>query len=356
MAGFLSQNVVSRTRCLLPLGLTVVLVAAAVADEQYGTAPHNPKPTESQTSVKPRNTENEAFRKQITQKLRYAMASVGIDDTGVQDALLQYLRDEEQSKRAVRMSSRQLAQAMQRPENQDKIPALIASHKQEMDAYKGRRELAQKTLDEKIRFSTTPQLEASLILIGVLGEGPGPGLFGPAGPGGREGNAGRGLGNAPLDAMRPNFDHAASSAPLGTPLPAGFGAGRPPGIEAATGTVEPTGPTNSSLAEGSRSRVVPPGSSGGPRPRPLPSSLRGTTVGTVDRKGMDYVEILGEDGTLERYTPRWLGGAQGGFDAKIIQAIGTLGIGERVTVEWEYAERKRISSITPTPLVTPEKK
>lgn len=333
------------------------------AEEPYGKEPNPQTPPPSQE--KPRG-DNEALHRQITQKLRYAMASVGIDDTAVQDALLQYIREEEQSKRALRNSSKQLALALQRAENPDKIPGLIASHKQEMDTYRSRRELAQKTLDEKIRFSTTPQLEASLILIGVLGDGP-PALLGNVGGpnGANQSQQNRGAANTAVDAQRPTFVAPGGQSSLfsgtGQPggVPAGFGPR--PALAARTGAdspvVEPENGATSTPGTVARENGEARNSLGTANPRrAVPSSLRGSTTGTVDKKGMDYVEILAEDGTLERYTPRWLGGAQGGFDSKIIQAIGAFGIGDRVTVEWEYAERKRIFSIVAAPLPKENKK
>jgi hypothetical protein len=74
-----------------------------------------------------------------------------------------------------------------------------------------------------------------------------------------------------------------------------------------------------------------------------PKSKRGTVQGTVVNKGKNHVDVKPSDGgPIERYLPHWRGN---GLDKDVLRQIAPLEIGQKVSVRWEYDERKRVVSI-----------
>jgi len=80
-----------------------------------------------------------------------------------------------------------------------------------------------------------------------------------------------------------------------------------------------------------------------------PKSKKGTVRGTVVAKNENSIDVkpLGK-GPVERYLPHWRGGnpsAGGGLDKKVLQQLAPIKVGQKVTVKWEYEERKRVVDI-----------
>ena len=74
-----------------------------------------------------------------------------------------------------------------------------------------------------------------------------------------------------------------------------------------------------------------------------PKSKRGTVRGTVVSKGIKHVDVKPADGgPVERYLPHWRGN---GLDKDVLRQIAPLEVGQKVSVRWEYDERKRVLSI-----------
>lgn len=74
-----------------------------------------------------------------------------------------------------------------------------------------------------------------------------------------------------------------------------------------------------------------------------PKSRRGTIRGTVTNKGKSHVDVKPADGgPVERYIPHWRGK---GLDQDVIRQIAPIEVGQKVSVRWEYDERKRVISI-----------
>lgn len=74
-----------------------------------------------------------------------------------------------------------------------------------------------------------------------------------------------------------------------------------------------------------------------------PKSKRGTVRGTVVSKGKNHVDVKPSDGgPIERYLPHWRGN---GLDKDVLRQIAPLEVGQKVSVRWEYDERKRVISI-----------
>ena len=74
-----------------------------------------------------------------------------------------------------------------------------------------------------------------------------------------------------------------------------------------------------------------------------PKSKRGTVRGTVVSKGKNHVDVKPADGNpVERYLPHWRGN---GLDKDVLRQIAPLEVGQKVSLRWEYDERKRVLSI-----------
>ena len=81
----------------------------------------------------------------------------------------------------------------------------------------------------------------------------------------------------------------------------------------------------------------------------VPKSKKGTVRGTVVAKSKNSIDVKPFDkGPVERYLPHWHGGnpsAGGGLDKKVLQQLAPIKVGQKVTVSWEYEERKRVVNI-----------
>ncbi|MDA9961382.1 hypothetical protein N9D63_00735 [Opitutales bacterium] len=81
----------------------------------------------------------------------------------------------------------------------------------------------------------------------------------------------------------------------------------------------------------------------------VPKSKKGTITGTIVAKGENSIDVKPFDkGPAERYLPHWRGGnpsAGGGLDKKVLQQLAPIKVGQKVTVSWEYEERKRVVNI-----------
>ena len=81
----------------------------------------------------------------------------------------------------------------------------------------------------------------------------------------------------------------------------------------------------------------------------VPKSKKETIRGTVVAKSKNSIDVKPFDkGPVERYLPHWRGGnpsAGGGLDKKVLQQLDPIKVGQKVTVKWEYEERKRVVNI-----------
>ena len=73
-----------------------------------------------------------------------------------------------------------------------------------------------------------------------------------------------------------------------------------------------------------------------------PKEKSGVIEGTVTAKGENWIEVKSGDAPTERYSPRW---AEGGPDKDALRAIRESAVGDKVRIEWAYAERLRIVSL-----------
>jgi len=113
-----------------------------------------------------------------------------------------FVNENEQARQTIRNIAQRVAEAMRdEAGNEGQLTLLLGDYRAALEAETARRARAIKTLDAKINFSTTPRLDALLLLAGVTGDAsimgnmggrPGPGRFG--GPGGADGFGGPGGG------------------------------------------------------------------------------------------------------------------------------------------------------------------
>jgi hypothetical protein len=75
----------------------------------------------------------------------------------------------------------------------------------------------------------------------------------------------------------------------------------------------------------------------------------GTVVGTLTRKGENFIEVKADgEEKARKYVPHWIGGAPaqgGGPDKKMLAVFSKLKVGSRVEVKWEFEERLRAVAV-----------
>ena len=255
---------------------------AAEPAQTADTANTDTAPAATQTNA--RVPQTAAQRRAATEdKLRALMVNLGVTAAATQDAIIAYLAEDEMGRSGVREAEKRMLAGVRRDVPPERMRDLIGDYKTALDSDKTRRALAQNKLDARVGYSLDPKLEATLWLMGVLGEG-------------------------------------------GSKLPVG-------GLVAPPTQTSPAIPVNQNNAP-----VYGP---------PLSPSFgaRGEIVGTVTAKGVTdkgehWLEIRDDSGALDRYSPLWredLGALDPDVDAQMIKTP----LGARVRVSWLWQERRR---------------
>ncbi len=117
----------------------------------------------------------------LESEMRQLMAWLGCNETRVQDAILEHIGAETRARKTLRVQSRRLFEAV-RAERPLSLPigevpdavliARLADFRAGLEADRVRREASEKTLDDRISYTKNPRLEAALLLLGVIGDGP----------------------------------------------------------------------------------------------------------------------------------------------------------------------------------------
>lgn len=107
----------------------------------------------------------------VEARMRDMMARNGITATTTQDAILTFLRDDEDNKRAVREASKRLWTGVRRDVPIERLHALMGDYQKALTTAHDNRVRAQTALDARVGYSLDARLEAMLWLLGVLGEG-----------------------------------------------------------------------------------------------------------------------------------------------------------------------------------------
>jgi len=138
------------------------LVAQAQPDLEE--MPKGDNPPARERGGKARKFADEAIRKMLTQ--------AGVEDVAKQDTVLTYVREDMEARRPMREQGAKLFQALREGAvTDDQLLALVTDYRAAQEAEQVRREKAQEELDEKIKFSENPRLEAMLLLAGLIGDG-----------------------------------------------------------------------------------------------------------------------------------------------------------------------------------------
>ncbi len=281
----------------LPVFLSLSLIVSgampARAADEAAPAATGVDTTQNLPAKPPTASERSALRRaQNELRLRAMMSDFGIEAAAPQDALIGYLAEDEAGKSALRGAARRLMMAVRTGTTPERMRDLIAVYKAAIDADKERRRAAQTTLDAKIGFSLDPRLEATLWLLGVLGEG---------------------QSNLSLGALT-------ARAPKNAP------------------------------GEGGRDALREIGARRG---NAVGGSAVG---GVVTRKAGGWIEVRADNGTTDRYTPFWTeeertAPAAGAPPEKpdtsraTLETLTRVQIGQRVRLEWAWSARKRVLSL-----------
>jgi hypothetical protein len=88
----------------------------------------------------------------------------------------------------------------------------------------------------------------------------------------------------------------------------------------------------------------------------VPAEKTGAVTGTIVAKGENWLDLKPKAGPVERYMACWVGGMPkdgGGFDKEMLKTIAAVKVGDAVTLQWRYEERKRVLSVAPAPAEKP---
>lgn len=110
-----------------------------------------------------------ARRAAFEKRVREMLAKAGFPEAATQDAIIAYMAGEEQAKNSMRNAARRLVFAVHWDVPPERLVELIGAFKKAREDNELRAKTALAELDEKIRFSTNPRLEAVLLISGILG-------------------------------------------------------------------------------------------------------------------------------------------------------------------------------------------
>jgi len=115
---------------------------------------------------------------QREQKMRELMAEFGVAEPAIQDAVIAYMASEAMAQRPLRLQGRRLIIALKAQAadanavTDDQMRVLVADFRVALDADLERTMEAEAALDNQIGYSKNPRLEAMLVLLGIIGNGP----------------------------------------------------------------------------------------------------------------------------------------------------------------------------------------
>jgi len=112
-----------------------------------------------------------ARRTLMEQRMRDMMTRSGISVPATQDAILEFLREDELSKRTVREAGRRLWNGIHRDVPAERLRALLSDYQKALEEAREGRVRSQTALDARVGYSLNARLESLLWLLGVLGEG-----------------------------------------------------------------------------------------------------------------------------------------------------------------------------------------
>ena len=225
-------------------------------------------------------------RRQTEDKLRALMKNLGIVSANTQDAILEYLTADEIARATLREAEKRLMNGLRRDVPPERMRDLLSDYRAAVETDKTNREAQQRRLDARVGYSLDSKLEATLWLMGVLGEGasklPTGALALPKTP-------------APPDETPPT--------PLYGPMP------------------------NPDFAP--RGEIV------------------GTvTAKGIEDNGAHWLEIRDDSGALERYSAPWRDNLKAP-DPDIEKQLTATALSARIRVQWVWQEKRRALQLQP---------
>lgn len=127
------------------------------------------------TPPKPNKWQIEQAKKQaeMEKDLRNAMSVHGFTDLALQDAIIAHIQGESAARLPLRERGRRLFRGLNSPKvNDAEMSLALGGYMAAVAADHTRRDMAGKTLDEKIGWSKNPRLHSMLLLFGIIGESP----------------------------------------------------------------------------------------------------------------------------------------------------------------------------------------
>ncbi len=230
----------------------------------------------------------EERRRQTEEKLRALMVNLGISVAASQDAILDYLTEDELARASLRDAEKSLMTGLRRDVPPERMRALLDDYRAAIEGEKSNRNAAQRKLDARIGYSLDAKLESVLWLMGVLGDG---------------------ASKLPTSALIVALPQALQdpqtppAAPVyGPPFNPNFGA-------------------------------------------------RGEIVGTVTAKGLaenggHWLEIRDDSGASERYAALWRDDLKA-LDPDMEKQLNQTPLSARLRVQWVWQERRRALKLQP---------
>lgn len=105
------------------------------------------------------------------ERLRQMMVLSGVTSRATQDAILEFLRNDEEGKQSIRDAGRNLWNGMRRDVPPERLQTLLHDYQKVMQTQREARLRAQTALDARVGYTLDAHLEAFLWLLGVLGDG-----------------------------------------------------------------------------------------------------------------------------------------------------------------------------------------
>lgn len=161
----------------------VLLTGDVHAQTELGPAPAQSRPSpsyqpgadyQSSSSGPRKETADKIERvKRQEQNLRGMMASFGVTELDVQNSIIVYLQDYVLRIRPLREQGRRLYRALQNETiSTTEMAGLLTDFRAAIEADTARRAAAEAALSEQTGYTNNPRLEAMLLLLGVIGDGP----------------------------------------------------------------------------------------------------------------------------------------------------------------------------------------
>lgn len=136
--------------------------------------------------------------------MRDLLSRNGLTAPAVQDAILAFLRDDEERRRTVAEARRLLWNGVQRDVPAERLHALLSDYQKALQFAREERGRAQTALDARVGYSLDARLESLLWLLGVLGDGQNVLQWPPPSKGPRGGgNGGPAFGRPPFGGESP---------------------------------------------------------------------------------------------------------------------------------------------------------